>query len=217
MTTENGPVSADGPCAGRPTVVWLITGALSAALTPAWGAWARAHAREVRFQVFVSRSAARFVSLEALSLLLDAPVHLDTWDAADHPHDPATHVRLGQEADAFLIYPATAALVADLALGLPSTPVRSAVMASTAEVFVGLFLPPGMSDSEQFTPHLEKLQTRERFTVFPTTAIPSATIEDVTAVGPAVSFPEAVAEVISTVRSPLAGGARPAFETVGSE
>lgn len=82
--------------------------------------------------VVLTRGATRFIGTATFEGLTGRPVATEVWD--DVPG--GTHVRLGRDADAVLVYPATAHTLARLANGLADDLLTSAVLAATCPVLV---------------------------------------------------------------------------------
>lgn len=82
--------------------------------------------------VVLTRGATRFVGAATFEGLTGRPVATEVWD--DVPS--GAHVRLGRDADAIVVYPATAHTLARLANGLADDLLTSAVLAATCPVLV---------------------------------------------------------------------------------
>ncbi len=162
------------------TRVFLIgSGALAACMLPHAVHELRDRAPGIELRVGLTRSACRFVSPTALELLTGHPVLIDTWDrdgAAGGGATPpasgpgsghAVHVEVGEWAEAFVVHPATAHLVARLALGLCDTPFLTALAATSVPVGVAPNLPPGMLDGATARRHLAELEGRANVVVAP--------------------------------------------------
>jgi phosphopantothenoylcysteine decarboxylase / phosphopantothenate---cysteine ligase len=97
-------------------------------------------------------TAQRFVGAASFAALTGAPVLVDEFerdpargafpDQEPPTHDPASHLELVRNADAFLIAPASANTIAKLAHGLADNLLTSAALAATCRVIVA----PAMND-----------------------------------------------------------------------
>ena len=85
-------------------------------------------------EVAMTGAAARFVSPLTLQTLSGNPVATDLLDASQDA--TVGHIRLADEADAVLVAPATADLLARLALGITNDVVTAAVLATRAPVVI---------------------------------------------------------------------------------
>jgi phosphopantothenoylcysteine decarboxylase/phosphopantothenate--cysteine ligase len=85
-------------------------------------------------QVAMTGAAARFVSPLTLQTLSGNPVATDLLDASQDA--TVGHIRLADEADAVLVAPATADLLARLAFGITNDVVTAAVLATRAPVVI---------------------------------------------------------------------------------
>lgn len=177
------------------TRVFLIgSGALSACMLPHAVHALRARAPGIELRVGLTRSACRFVSPTALELLTGQPVLIDAWDgddggaggtppAAGRDSGHAVHVEVGAWAEAFVVHPATAHLLARLALGLCDTPFLTALAATTVPLGVAPNLPPGMLDGAMARRHLAELESRTNVVLAPMHRGRSATTGEVAAGG----------------------------------
>lgn len=152
------PAQCDRPL--RLTVV--CTGSVNAANLPWWIAGLRLTTDDVDVRVVVTRSAARFVSLDALSVISGRPALLDAWpDGAVR----ALHVDLVEWSDAFAVYPATAHSIARLAHGMTDTPSMLALQSTRAPIVVAPALPEGILDSPALRRNLAALAEWENLTL----------------------------------------------------
>ncbi len=83
-------------------------------------------------QVIMTPAATRFITPLTLEVASGNPVYADLWAAAQR--SPLIHVQLARLADLVLITPATADILAKLALGLADDLVTLAVLATQAPV-----------------------------------------------------------------------------------
>ncbi len=80
----------------------------------------------------LTAGAERFVGRTTFSALASEPVHTSLWDDAD----PIPHTRLGQRADAVVVAPATARVLAAYAAGLSNDLLVATLLATRAPVVV---------------------------------------------------------------------------------
>ncbi len=80
----------------------------------------------------LTRASLRFVGKTTFSALGSEPVRTSLWDAAD----PIPHTRLAQQADAIILAPATADLIARYATGIADDLLTTTLVATKAPVVV---------------------------------------------------------------------------------
>src|SRR5262245_22843740 len=80
----------------------------------------------------LTAGAERFVGRTTFSALASEPVHTSLWDDTD----PIPHTRLGQRADAVVVVPATARVLAAYAAGLSNDLLVATLLATRAPVVV---------------------------------------------------------------------------------
>lgn len=90
--------------------------------------------------VLMTQAATRFVGPLTFQVLSQNPVITDMW-ALENPWDEP-HVALGEQADLFLIAPATAHVIGRLACGLADDVVTATALATRAPILIA----PAMSD-----------------------------------------------------------------------
>jgi len=122
-------------------LVIVCTGSVNAATLPTAVGGLRITTPEVRQQLVVTRSATRFVSMDALSVITGRPTLLDVWPDS---FTSAPHMELVEWADAFLVYPATAHYFARLAHGLAATPSLLALLGTAAPIAIAPAMPEGV-------------------------------------------------------------------------
>ena len=110
----------------------------------------------LRLRFCVTPKALNFVTRVALEGISRSPVYCE-----ENPFDPLTHrpfhLEFG-ELDLLIVYPATARLIAEMALGIISCPVtRAFAFTPKAKVFITPYLHPAMEPSI-YIPHLAMLQ-----------------------------------------------------------
>ena len=115
---------------------------VSVALLPAWVAWIQQFF-DVDVRVVLTRGAEDLVSPKALAVLTRHEVL--TSAPADEPDPVVRHLEAARWADAVLVAPATANLIAKLAHGLADDLLTTIVLACEAPVVLAPSLPPAVS------------------------------------------------------------------------
>lgn len=113
------------PYDGR-RVLLVVSGGIAAYKTPHLVRRLRKAGAEV--EVILTESAARFVGSVTFEGLTGRPVHTDLWER------PLDHVELGREADAVVVAPATADLLARMAAGRSDDLAAAALLAADAPI-----------------------------------------------------------------------------------
>lgn len=168
------------PPIGFDRLLVVVTGSIGAAFLPADLAWLRRAYPDLQITTAVTKTANRFVTLDALACITGGETLRDEWpDGGD-----ATHVRLQQWAQAIMVVPATMNYLARLALGLADSPSLLAIHCSTAPVVVAPGLPPGGWDSPVARHHVEAIESRDTVSVIPPIATYSFTTKAADAHGP---------------------------------
>jgi len=90
--------------------------------------------------VLMTQAATRFIGPLTFRVLSQNPVVTDMWDPENPWDEP--HVTLGEQADLFLIAPATAHVIGRLACGLADDVVTATALATRAPILIA----PAMSD-----------------------------------------------------------------------
>lgn len=163
MTSEGG-----GPyrwTADFSRLLVIITGSLNAAFAPQWVAWLRSLRPGLEYRIVVTRSAERFVTRSAISVIGETAVMADEWD--DQASPGSMHTALAEWAEAIVVYPATFHYLARLALGLADTPSLLAVQCADVPTLVAPSLPPGGWESPAVAEHLDRLAKRSNVSVVP--------------------------------------------------
>jgi phosphopantothenoylcysteine decarboxylase/phosphopantothenate--cysteine ligase len=124
-------------------------------------------------------TAQRFVGAASFAALTGAPVLIDEFEPdpargafpdQDPPaHDPASHLELVRNADAYLIAPASANTIAKLAHGLADNLLTSAALAATCPVLVAPAMNHHMWEHPATQANLELLRRRGVTVIPPTT------------------------------------------------
>jgi SAM-dependent methyltransferase len=185
-------------------VVVGISGALAATHAPALvrALQLRGHTIEVA----VTETAQRFVSVDALTALVQRPVHTSLWPAA--AHEPVPHIALAEWADLVVIYPASATTIARLATGDCSDLVAAIASSTRAPVVVVPSMNAAMIESPAIARNLATLRDDARFVIG---GVPSAEAAD----APELRDSGAAAapspgEVVATIEALRAAGLLPA-------
>jgi phosphopantothenoylcysteine decarboxylase/phosphopantothenate--cysteine ligase len=121
-------------------------------------------------RVVQTRDAQRFVGAASFAALTGAPVLTEEWerdpargafpDQQPPSHDPASHLELVRNADAYLVAPATANTVAKLAHGLADNLLTSAALAATCPVLVAPAMNHAMYEHAATQANLDTLRSR---------------------------------------------------------
>ena len=91
-------------------------------------------------QVVMTAAATRFVGPDTFAALTRNPVHTDLFEQPE----TVLHVRLAHEADVAVVAPATANVLAKLALGLADDLVTSTLLEATCPLVVAPAMHTGM-------------------------------------------------------------------------
>ena len=167
----------------RLTVV--CTGALYASMVPWWIARARVTMPQLDLRIVVTRSAARFVSIDALTMFSGRPATLDEWPDRV---STAPHVELVEWSDAFAVYPASAHSIARLATGITDTPSLLALQCTRAPIAVAPSLPEGSLESPAMRRNLAALSAADNILMIkPVTGRSWTTGRDTAAIPPPFS------------------------------
>ena len=110
-----------------------MTGSISAPSIPGFVAFLRRGLVE-QVRVIMTRSAAELVTPAAMQAYTGEPVYVDSFDTSEGVHVP--HIQLAREADAFLIMPASANVIAKAGLGIADDLLSTAILASPAPVII---------------------------------------------------------------------------------
>lgn len=106
--------------------------------------------------VVMTDAATRFVAPLTFEVLSRRPVATDLFAA----HQEMLHLTLPEEADAFVIAPATANTLAKLALGLGDDLLSTMVLTASCPVIVAPAMDGGMWDHPTVREHVEQLRAR---------------------------------------------------------
>jgi hypothetical protein len=168
---EEKSVSPATPFSGEKLFL-LATGALTVSQLPSWVHWLRTTYPALQLQIAVTRSATRFVSCDALSVIGKAEVFVDEWDAVGARS--SRHLEIAAWADTICVFPATAHFLARFALGLADTPSLHALLATRAPIGISPALGPGVAEHPIVAAHLAALASLPNVVVAPLRPAPSA-------------------------------------------
>ncbi|HVM11950.1 MAG TPA: bifunctional phosphopantothenoylcysteine decarboxylase/phosphopantothenate--cysteine ligase CoaBC [Actinomycetota bacterium] len=143
----------EGPLAGR-TVLLGVTGGIAAYKAALLARLLREDGAEV--QVVMTPSATRFIGPDTFAALTGRSVHSDVFERPE----AVLHVRLAREADLAVVAPATANLLARLALGLADDLLSSTLLELRAPVVVAPAMHTGMWSSAATRTNLATLRDR---------------------------------------------------------
>src|SRR6266571_5041349 len=107
-------------------------------------------------QVVMTAAATRFVGPDTFAALTRHPVHSGVFERTDE----VLHVRLAHEADVVVVAPATANVVAKLALGLADDLVTSTLLEARCPLVVAPAMHTGMFEHAATQEHLRTLVER---------------------------------------------------------
>ena len=181
-----------GPLAGR-RVLLGVTGGIAAYKAAYLARLLRERGAEV--QVLMTPSATRFVGPDTFAALTGRPVHSDVFEHTDE----VLHVRLAHEADAAVVAPATANLLAKVALGLADDLLTSTLLELTARIVVAPAMHTGMWESPATRHNVQTLLSRGVRIVGPTEGSLAAGDEGMGR----MADPEEIASALQTM---LSGG-----------
>ena len=113
-------------------------------------------AEEAEVQVAMTAAAREFITPLTLQTLSKRPIASEILSASEDAS--VGHVRLGDEADAVLIAPATADLIARLAAGMANDPLTAAVLVTRAPVVVAPAMNSNMLSHPAVAANIERLR-----------------------------------------------------------
>jgi phosphopantothenoylcysteine decarboxylase/phosphopantothenate--cysteine ligase len=147
-------------------------------------------------QVVMTPSSLRFIGADTLAALSRRPVYSDVFERAE----AVLHVRLAHEADVVVVAPATANVLAKLALGLADDLLTSALLEATCPLVLAPAMHTGMWQNPATQDHVATLADRGAVIVGPGEGSLAAGDEGLGR----MSEPE---EIVTAVRSALRTGA----------
>jgi phosphopantothenoylcysteine decarboxylase/phosphopantothenate--cysteine ligase len=151
---------AGGSLAGRHVLLGVTGGiaAYKAAYLTRLLTGAGAHVQAV-----MTPAALRFLGADTLAALTGRPVHSDVFEQSD----TVLHVRLARESDLAVVAPATANVLAKLALGLADDLLTSVLLESTCPLVVAPAMHSGMWEHPATREHVATLSGRGASVVWP--------------------------------------------------
>lgn len=161
LVTPRAPVQASFVAPRR--IVLAITGAIAAIDAPILIRSLHAAGCEVR--VALSRTARRFVSVEALEALTHHAVWKSIWQR--DPRVPVPHINLAEWAELVVVCPASATSLARIATGDCSDLVSALVTATRAPVVLVPSMNDAMYESPAVQDNLATLRAHGRWLVHP--------------------------------------------------
>jgi phosphopantothenoylcysteine decarboxylase/phosphopantothenate--cysteine ligase len=141
------------PLTGR-TVLLGVTGGIAAYKAAFLARLLRERGAEV--QVVMTPSATRFVGPDTFAALTGRPVHSDVFERTD----VVLHVRMAREADVAVVAPATANVVAKVALGIADDLLTSTLLELAAPLVLAPAMHTGMHAHPATQGHLATLRER---------------------------------------------------------
>lgn len=129
------------PDLGEKRILFIVTGSINAALTPYWLHWLRQSFPRITSDLLVTRSAQRFVTLDALRRLVGGDVWTDDYTDPSLPE--SAHVEIGERVDAFAVFPATLDFAMRLASGNCDTPATMALQITEKPIVLATAFPAG--------------------------------------------------------------------------
>lgn len=142
-----------GPLGGR-RILLGVTGGIAAYKAAYLARLLRERGAEV--QVLMTPAATRFVGPDTFAALTGRPVHSDVFEHTDE----VLHVRLAHEADAAVVAPATANVLAKLAIGLADDLLTSTLLELSTPVVVAPAMHTGMWESPATRENVQTLRSR---------------------------------------------------------
>ena len=140
----------------QPTVLLGVTGCIAA--YKACEVLRGLQKAGVRVKVVMTKNATRFVGPTTFKSLTREPVAVSLFDA---PGDPIHHISLAEEADLFLICPATANVMEKIANGQADDLLTTTALATEAPLVIAPAMNVHMWDNERTQRNLER-HTRPR-------------------------------------------------------
>lgn len=149
----------------------------------------------------MTRTATRFVGAETFSALTGNPARTDLFDTPES----VLHVRLAHEADVAVVAPATADLLARLALGLADDLLTATLLEASCPLVVAPAMHTGMWNHPATRANLQTLRERGAVVVGPVEGPLSAGDEGPGRMAEPEEIVEAVAAALRAAAGPLAG------------
>ncbi len=135
-------------------ILLVVSGSVAAFKALLFARAARAAGAEV--QAILTDGGARFVTREALAALTANPVHTDLWAA----EESIGHIRLARWADAVVVAPASANMLARMAQGFTTDLASTVLLATRAPVLVAPAMNPAMWEHPATVANVAVLRAR---------------------------------------------------------
>lgn len=116
-----------------------------------------------RVQAVMTPAALRFLGADTLAALTGRPVHSDVFEQSD----TVLHVRLARESDLAVVAPATANVLAKLALGLADDLLTSVLLEATCPLVIAPAMHSGMWEHPATREHVATLSGRGATVIWP--------------------------------------------------
>jgi phosphopantothenoylcysteine decarboxylase / phosphopantothenate---cysteine ligase len=155
-----GDAGSSGPLAGR-RVLLGVTGGIAAYKSAYMVRLLTSAGAEV--QVVMTPAAHRFIGADTFAALSHRPVYSDVFEHAE----AVLHVRLAHEADVAVVAPATANVIAKLALGLADDLLTSTLLEATCPLVLAPAMHTGMWQNPATRSHMAALADRGAVIVGP--------------------------------------------------
>jgi phosphopantothenoylcysteine decarboxylase/phosphopantothenate--cysteine ligase len=185
--------NAEGSLAGR-RVLLGVTGGIAAYKAVLLVRLLMKAGAEV--QVVMTQAATRFVGPDTFTALTGRSARSDVFDEVEH----VLHVRLAHEADVAVVAPATANVIARLALGLADDMVTSTLLEARCPLVVAPAMHTGMYEHPATQEHLRTLAGRGAAIVGPAAGSLAAGDEGLGRMSEPEEIAEAVAAALGTTR-----------------
>ena len=115
--------------------------------------------------VVLTEAATRFVGSDTFSALTGEPAHTSLWERPGE----VLHVRLAREADVAIVVPATANVIAKLAVGLSDDLLSASLLEATCPLVIAPAMHSGMWEHPATRANVERLRERGARIVGPVT------------------------------------------------
>ena len=182
-------------------LVIVMTGSIAATLVPAYVLRLRMdrYAKEIR--VVMTKAATRFVTPVAMRALSGHPVLTDMFDARGRWS--VSHTQVSEDADAVIVLPATANIMAKAAVGIADDCASSVIVAATCPVVFVPVMNEGMWDKPSVQRNVQILKSDGCEVVAPGRGTEVSNLK----VGSA--GPPSLERIMRVVRTAVRGGSGP--------
>ncbi|KKM12914.1 phosphopantothenoylcysteine decarboxylase [Clostridiales bacterium PH28_bin88] len=169
-------------------------------------------------QVILTEAARHFISPLTLATLSRRPV---LWDLFSEGHHGVQHIDVAQEADLVVVAPATANIIAKMAVGLADDLLSTVVLATKAPVLVAPAMNVNMYENPVFQQNLHRLQELGFYVIEPESGMLACGMEGKGRLAPVEQILQAAAGILNPRRDlagktvlVTAGGTREAIDPV---